>query len=221
MSEEEPVKKKKKKKKKRDASEAAAPAARSSSRGRERDRDSAPERTEERAVERSDPPPPEPDPSLPPELAHDDREIAHRAVLRFAAILGVATVVVMGAMWSFSRMMAKDALAGTNEPAPMATELPVSPPEPRLQTHPEEGLRALREAEKNDLEGYGWVDQKRRVVRIPVARAIDILAERGLPAREAPPAVDSATVPSDGTLEPPDDLGGRGPNPSPVEGGAR
>jgi hypothetical protein len=183
---EEPLKKKKKKKKRADAREGAPI-----------------ERTEEREIRRSDPPPPEVDPNLPPELAHDDREIAHGAVLRFAGVLGVATVVVMGAMWSFTHMLSKDALAGSEEPAPMSTELPVSPPDPRLQTHPEDGLRALREAEQKDLESYGWVDEKKRVVRIPVARAIDILAERGLTARERPPEAATAVVPSDGTLEPP------------------
>ena len=38
------------------------------------------------------------------------------------------------------------------------------------------------------LHEYGWVDKNAGVVRIPIERAIDVLAERGLPHREAPPA---------------------------------
>ena len=33
------------------------------------------------------------------------------------------------------------------------------------------------------LEHYGWVDKNAGVVRIPVERAIDVLAEKGLPYR--------------------------------------
>ena len=40
-------------------------------------------------------------------------------------------------------------------------------------------LRELREAESNILDHYGWVDRSAGVVRIPIARAIDLLAARG------------------------------------------
>ena len=49
-------------------------------------------------------------------------------------------------------------------------------------------LRAIRAEEDKILNSYGWVDQPKGVVRIPVAQAIDILATRGLPAHTAPPA---------------------------------
>jgi hypothetical protein len=60
------------------------------------------------------------------------------------------------------------------------------PPEPRLQTHPVEDLAALRAREDAALHGYAWVDRDAGVTRIPVERAIEILVERGLPARPAP-----------------------------------
>jgi len=58
-----------------------------------------------------------------------------------------------------------------------------APPEPRLQTAPAGDLSALRAAEDAALHGYGWIDQSAGVARIPIERAIDLLAERGLPAR--------------------------------------
>ena len=39
-------------------------------------------------------------------------------------------------------------------------------------------LRELREAESNLLDHYGWVDKSAGVVRIPIDRAIDLLAAR-------------------------------------------
>jgi DNA-binding GntR family transcriptional regulator len=39
-------------------------------------------------------------------------------------------------------------------------------------------------AETAILHSYGWVDRDAGIVRIPIERAIEILAERGLPTRD-------------------------------------
>jgi len=57
------------------------------------------------------------------------------------------------------------------------------PPEPRLEPHPAEQLKALRQHEDEVLGTYGWVDRKAGVVRIPIDRAMDLMAQRGFPAR--------------------------------------
>ena len=61
-----------------------------------------------------------------------------------------------------------------------------APPEPRLQTAPVDDLLALRATEDATLSSYGWVDREAGVARIPIERAIELLAERGLPARPEP-----------------------------------
>ncbi len=33
------------------------------------------------------------------------------------------------------------------------------------------------------LNSYGWVDRKHGVIRIPIERAMDLVAQRGLPTR--------------------------------------
>src|SRR4051812_33863089 len=66
-------------------------------------------------------------------------------------------------------------------------------PTPRLQIAPRDDLRALRETENATLTSYGWIDKTAGVVRIPIARAIQILSERGLPVRSTN---DSAHDPS-------------------------
>jgi len=55
------------------------------------------------------------------------------------------------------------------------------PPEPRLQVHPADELKALRQHEDELLNNYGWVDQKAGVVRIPIDKAMDLMAQRGFP----------------------------------------
>jgi hypothetical protein len=62
-------------------------------------------------------------------------------------------------------------------PSPVAQALPREPPEPRLQTAPQDDLKALRAAETIKLETYGWIDRKGGVVRIPVERSMELLVE--------------------------------------------
>jgi len=62
---------------------------------------------------------------------------------------------------------------------PRATLAPVQrlPPEPRLQASPPLALEKLREREEALLHSYGWVDKPEGVVRIPIERAIALVAE--------------------------------------------
>jgi hypothetical protein len=41
----------------------------------------------------------------------------------------------------------------------------------------------MRAEEDKILKSYAWIDKEKNIVRIPIDRAIDILAERGLPVR--------------------------------------
>ena len=59
------------------------------------------------------------------------------------------------------------------------------PAQPRLQDDPAADLAAERRREEGMLQGYAWVDRQRGVARIPVQRAMEILA-RG--SGSAPPA---------------------------------
>lgn len=45
--------------------------------------------------------------------------------------------------------------------------------------------QALRPGEDKVLHSYGWVDEKKGIARIPIDRAIDIIAQQGLPVRAA------------------------------------
>ena len=59
----------------------------------------------------------------------------------------------------------------------------VDPAEPRLQTAPREDLQLLRTDEDRILSGYTWVDRNAGLVRIPIAEAMKMTVERGLPVR--------------------------------------
>lgn len=65
-------------------------------------------------------------------------------------------------------------------------------PQPRLETDETTEINAFRLQEEQTLNSYGWVDQQAGVVRIPIDRAMDLVAQRGLPTRPqtgvAPPS---------------------------------
>ncbi len=58
-------------------------------------------------------------------------------------------------------------------------------PQPRLETDERREINDFREHEEETLHSYGWVDQQGGVVRIPIDRAMELLAQRGLPTRAA------------------------------------
>jgi hypothetical protein len=66
-------------------------------------------------------------------------------------------------------------------------------PEPRLETDERTEIFPFRQAEENRLNSYGWVDQKAGTMHIPIERAMQLIAQRGLnttpKAGEVPPAI--------------------------------
>jgi hypothetical protein len=89
--------------------------------------------------------------------------------------IGIALVVAIGLLRHF---------AGQPSPYPppsplAATRAPYTGP--KLQVHGPQDLKEWRAAEDAVLNSYAWVDPDKGIVRIPIDRAIDLLAERGLP----------------------------------------
>ena len=58
-------------------------------------------------------------------------------------------------------------------------------PRPRLQIDDVHEMRDQLYDEEGRLQSYGWVDQDSGEARIPVARAMELIAQRGLPVRSA------------------------------------
>jgi len=56
-------------------------------------------------------------------------------------------------------------------------------PDPKLEEDERGQLNGIRMKEERALYSYGWVDEKAGVVRIPIERAMDLIAQRGLPVR--------------------------------------
>jgi hypothetical protein len=127
-----------------------------------------------------------------------DREIQFRQLVQLGigllAVTLLSGVVVFFLLKGFLR--AESAAA---PPPPVMAPEKVVAPGPKLLARPENDLSRTRAAEEEKLRSYGWVDPAGGVARIPIERAVEIVAERGLPARLAAPAAtpaEAATAPT-------------------------
>jgi hypothetical protein len=152
---------------------------------------------------------------------HDEGYVGHETtdaeiapLVRFAVFLAVITITVAALTVGFYSFLDARERRENAPRYPLAegVDRPL-PPAPRLQTYPFDDIKALRKEEAQLIDHYGWVDKNAGTVRIPVSRAMDLLAERGLPHRtEAPQA--PAASPQPGAAN------DAGRAPSPVEGAA-
>ena len=130
------------------------------------------------------------------------RDIGAGAVLYFLAglaVLGVITYFLVNGVYRY--------LENQNE----AQQTPVSPlatnavkdtrhlppeyngdydrylqknfPSPQLEIDERNQMDKIRQHEAQTLSTYDWIDQKAGTVRIPIERAMDLIAQRGLPVR--------------------------------------
>jgi len=67
-------------------------------------------------------------------------------------------------------------------------------PEPRLEENERTELRTYSDEEQQRLATYDWVDKSKGVVRIPIDRAMELIARRGLPVRRAGAASQSSAA---------------------------
>ena len=114
-----------------------------------------------------------------PGIGHEHSDVRVRPIVVAGIGLAVVLLLVAGLMLGFYDVLATRAARLSPPANPLAAAEGLRlPPEPRLQVHPVRDLRELHEAESAILDHYGWVDKPAGVVRIPIARAIDLLAAR-------------------------------------------
>jgi hypothetical protein len=123
-----------------------------------------------------------------------DREINVRSIVAFLVVVTAATAVSALLMWFLFRGLLAREVA--QDPPPLAIverTAPAPPPGPRLQVTPEKDMAALRAEEQAALTGYAWVDRGAGRVRIPIERAMALIAARGVPPLAAPQAAAAAS----------------------------
>lgn len=114
---------------------------------------------------------------------YERRDANIPALAQFAFWLGVTIFAAVLGMKCVFDYFAKVQKLGP--PASPFENARVLPPSPRLQVEPHVELQNYREAQREALSTYGWVDKPNGVVRIPIDRAMDLILQHGLAARSA------------------------------------
>lgn len=118
--------------------------------------------------------------------AHEQKDVNIRNLLLLGGGMGV--LVLLGLLWMgllFGYYSTHESLGPPPSPLAAGSQIP---PQPRLEINEHSRLERKRQADEANLNSYGWVDRKGGIVRIPIDRAIELLAERGLPARATLPS---------------------------------
>jgi hypothetical protein len=118
---------------------------------------------------------------LPPGYELSDLKPAAIVLFALALVIAVGLAVLITSLFIHFRALQQ---ARHEAPVPRLAGEREAMPEPRLQIDAQKELRQMRASEEAALNSYGWVDKNAGIVRIPVKRAMEILAEKGLPARK-------------------------------------
>lgn len=129
-----------------------------------------------------------------PGAGYEQRDANIPDLLKFGFWMAVVITVTMFAMkWTFNYM---DRTQTVSTPATVFERPREVPPSPRLQAEPREEIKQYCDGQERELNTYGWVDQRLRVVHIPIDKAMDLVLKNGLPVRANPPTGAAAvTVP--------------------------
>ncbi|MGI9101213.1 MAG: hypothetical protein ACR2IF_02100 [Terriglobales bacterium] len=144
---------------------------------------------------------PETETSLPleqvqhPETMYDRSDLSSRAIFMFLVALAATCLVILLIAWGLLRYFAQQPLSSVPRTAAIVTPTrQISPkgdpaqrfPAPQLQPDPVADLNKFRTSVEERLNSYGWVDQDAGIAHIPIEKAIDMMSQTGLPARQPP-----------------------------------
>ncbi len=114
-----------------------------------------------------------------------DRDIPVGKIMLFGFYIALFTAVSFVALRFIWLAFDRESHRADEAVSAFVRESRVLPPQPRLQVDEPATWAQEFARQKAMITGYEWIDQKAGTVRIPVERAMDLLAERGLPARPA------------------------------------
>ena len=115
-------------------------------------------------------------------MSHENDEMAVRPIVIGSAV----SVLVLFLAWAVPTAMESWLEATMFDGRTSAEQLVRSgrslPAGPRLQVNPDRDIERLREAEAQHLGSYAWVDPAAGIVRIPIQRAMELVAAGDRPA---------------------------------------
>lgn len=131
-------------------------------------------------------------------------DLGSTPVIAFIITVVVFGVVIYYGTWGMFSFLDKEFAKRNQSRTPLievktdtrtvrTEQIPQTFPEPRLEDNERTELNDTRYAEEERLNSAGWVDEKSGVAHIPIDRAMQLIAQRGLPTQPqtgtAPPSI--------------------------------
>lgn len=139
---------------------------------------------------------------------YERQDIGVAGILYFLVGLAVAGLIVYFVVTGLYSVLEKRSNAQQAPLNPLVTSAPVDTrhiardypkgafPEPKLEEDERGQLSVIRLKEEQTLNSYDYVDQKAGTVRIPIDRAMDLIAQRSLPTRTQTAAAEKPSQPA-------------------------
>ena len=118
------------------------------------------------------------------ERRYEQTDASPRGLLYFTAaiavILALVALLLLALFKHYQKTEPTRSVVATSFEAVEPT-----PPPPRIQPDPKADMRSYADSQDQLLDTYGWIDRQNGIVRLPIDRAMELLLERGLPARSS------------------------------------
>ncbi len=134
------------------------------------------------------------------EVQFERSDISSRGTFITGLSILVGLWITTGLLYFFYSGLAKHREHVSSPTLPIEAHGYVVPPAPRLQQSPRLDMKRMNRYEDWELSHYHWLDRQQGIVAIPIDRAIDMVASRGIPAATGAPNPTN-TPPEDGTRE--------------------
>jgi hypothetical protein len=113
---------------------------------------------------------------------YEERDANVASLGKYGIGLAIISAVVLALMLWLQNFFTAQTKRAMPAVSPLATQRQ-APAAPRLQVRPEKDLHDIRVAEDSVLHSYGWIVRDSGIVRLPIERAMELTAQRGLPVR--------------------------------------
>jgi hypothetical protein len=122
-----------------------------------------------------------------PHVHHEPGDVNARALTKFGLSMAALIVIFLVGLWGvFEYLKNREAELGLPLSPSALVNVQKQPPEPRLQAHGAQDMLDMRADEDKLMHQYAWLDPDKGIVRIPVERAMELVAQRGLPEMKQP-----------------------------------
>jgi hypothetical protein len=136
------------------------------------------------------------------ELNHETTDVSLTGITRIAIVSLLVIVAILGFVYVFEKGLAH--VLTEDRPMPAMSERKPGvdriPKAPLVITDEPGTLRQLRTEEEKVLNHYAWIDKGQGVVRVPIARALELVAQN--PKLIAPTGTVPAATPAPAAAAP-------------------